>query len=197
MATAGTADDGCLGGRQRQTTGSGPALVRWTAHAHELAHCVGGVDLGTAGRGSQGAASPGRQSITPRVNVGRMTVGCPHRLELCCRRRRRPKLRSKARTRRWGQSREAHHWTVALCSPKGHASMRSDRTQRARREVEWASVRDCYDNPHRRSLTGGTHSSSRLVPASLQCPYPVVPVTNLTVRVRVHPKSVGPSPWRL
>src|SRR6266536_616905 len=173
MATAGTADDGCLGGRQRQTTGSGPALVRWTAHAHELAHCLGGVDLGTAGRGSQGAASLGRQSITPLVNVGRMTVGCPHRRH------------------------QQHGWTVALCSPRGHASMRSHRTQRARREVEWASVRDCYDNPHRRSLTGGTHSSSRLVPASLQCPYPVVPVTNLTVRVRVHPKSVGPSPWRL
>jgi hypothetical protein len=35
-------------------------------------------------------------------------------------------------------------------------------TQRARREVEWVSVRDYYDDPHRRSLTGGAHSSSRL-----------------------------------
>jgi hypothetical protein len=38
----------------------------------------------------------------------------------------------------------------------------ADTTQRARREVEWASVWDYYDDPHRRSLTGGAHPSSRL-----------------------------------
>jgi hypothetical protein len=32
-----------------------------------------------------------------------------------------------------------------------------------------------YDDPHRRSLTGGAHSSSRLAPND---PYPVVPVKN-------------------
>ena len=35
-----------------------------------------------------------------------------------------------------------------------------------------------YDDPHRRSLTSGDHSSSRLAPSD---PYPVVPLTNLTV----------------
>ena len=42
------------------------------------------------------------------------------------------------------------------------AAQGADTTQRARREVEWASVWDCYDDPHRRSLTGGAHPSSRL-----------------------------------
>jgi hypothetical protein len=46
-------------------------------------------------------------------------------------------------------------------------------SHRARREVEWASVRDCYDDPHRRSLTGGDHSSSRLAPMTLTGPDPL------------------------
>src|SRR5512132_1991940 len=43
----------------------------------------------------------------------------------------------------------------------------SFRDQRARREVEWASVRGSTTIPHRRSLTGGAHSSSRLAPMTL------------------------------
>ena len=43
-----------------------------------------------------------------------------------------------------------------------------------------------YDDPHRRSLTSGDHSSSRLAPLTLT---PVVPVTNLTAAC---PSKVGP-----
>jgi hypothetical protein len=38
---------------------------------------------------------------------------------------------------------------------------------RARREVELASVQDSMTTPHRRSLIGGAHSSSRLAPMTL------------------------------
>src|SRR5512132_3648697 len=43
----------------------------------------------------------------------------------------------------------------------------SFRDQRARREVEWASVRGSTTIPHRRSLTGGAHPSSRLARMTL------------------------------
>ena len=73
---------------------------------------------------------------------------------------------------------------ATLHSPEG---LRHLRNQRARREVELASVRDCHDDPHRRSHTGGAHSSSRLAPVS---PTPVAPVMNLTARVGVpRPKT--------
>jgi hypothetical protein len=42
-----------------------------------------------------------------------------------------------------------------------------EENQRARREVELTSVRDSTTTPHRRSLTGGAHSSSRLAPMTL------------------------------
>src|SRR5215208_527719 len=67
--------------------------------------------------------------------------------------------------------------------PRHHAD------QRARREVELASTRDCHDDPHRRSHTGGAHSSSRLAPSS---PTPVVPVMNLTARVGVSQPKTAP-----
>jgi hypothetical protein len=44
-----------------------------------------------------------------------------------------------------------------------------------------------YDDPHRRSLTSGDHSSSRLAPLTLT---PVVPVTNLTAGA--YASKVGP-----
>jgi hypothetical protein len=40
-----------------------------------------------------------------------------------------------------------------------------------------------YDDPHRRSLTSGGHSS---VPPRSSDPYPVVPLTNLTVVLKPH-----------
>jgi hypothetical protein len=52
-----------------------------------------------------------------------------------------------------------------------------------------ASTRDCHDDPHRRSHTGGAHSSSRLAPLS---PTPVVPVMNLTARVGVPQPKTAP-----
>jgi hypothetical protein len=61
--------------------------------------------------------------------------------------------------------------------------------QRARREVELASTRDCYDDPHRRSHSGGAHSSSRLAPLS---PTPVVSAMNLTARVGVPRPKTAP-----
>jgi hypothetical protein len=62
---------------------------------------------------------------------------------------------------------------------------------RARREVEWASVRDCYDDPHRRSLTGGDHSSSRLAPMTLTHRPDDEPRL-----CRHKSRPVGPSQWR-
>jgi hypothetical protein len=63
------------------------------------------------------------------------------------------------------------------------------KNQRARREVELASTRDYHDDPHRRSHTGGAHSSSRLAPLS---PTPGVPVVNLTARVGVPQPKTAP-----
>jgi hypothetical protein len=63
------------------------------------------------------------------------------------------------------------------------------KTQRARREVELASVRDCHDDPHRRSHTGGAHSSSRLAPVPLT---PVRPALNLTAHVGVPRPKTAP-----
>jgi hypothetical protein len=44
--------------------------------------------------------------------------------------------------------------------------------QRARREVELASTRDCHDDPHRRRHTRGAHSSLA-APKPLAAPEPV------------------------
>jgi hypothetical protein len=62
--------------------------------------------------------------------------------------------------------------------------------QRARREVERASIRDSTTTP-----IVGVSPAARplLVPPRSHAPYPIVPATNLTARVRVHPSSVGPS----
>jgi hypothetical protein len=62
-------------------------------------------------------------------------------------------------------------------------SGRTQKNQRARREVELASVRDCYDDPHRRSLTAAPTPH----PASLPRPLPIPPATNLTAGVRGSP----------
>jgi hypothetical protein len=64
--------------------------------------------------------------------------------------------------------------------------------QRARREVELASVRDCYDDPHRRSLTAAPTPH----PASLPRPLPIPPATNLTAGVRGVPaRRPHPGRW--
>jgi hypothetical protein len=60
--------------------------------------------------------------------------------------------------------------TTARSAPYGAAAPFPPRgpRQRARREVELASVRDCYDDPHRRSLTAAPTPR----PASLPWPLP-------------------------
>jgi hypothetical protein len=77
----------------------------------------------------------------------------------------------------------------SLDEPRRRAS---ERSHRARREVEWPSVRDCYDDPHRRNLTGGGHSSSRLAPMSLTHR----PGDEPHGWCRHEPRPVGPSQWR-
>jgi hypothetical protein len=53
---------------------------------------------------------------------------------------------------------------AAALLPEGHAGGVPSENQRARREVEREPVGDGYDEPHRRSLNGDAHPSSRLAP---------------------------------
>jgi hypothetical protein len=71
-------------------------------------------------------------------------------------------------------------------------------TQRARREVEWVSVRDCYDDPQRVGVSPAapTHRPASS-PPRCDAPYPAVPATNLTALCSRASKVVGPSHWQL
>jgi len=62
------------------------------------------------------------------------------------------------------QSREAHLAARPLHSPRGHASMHSNRNLASEAGGRVGVCPGLYDNPHRRSLTGSAHSSSRLAP---------------------------------
>jgi hypothetical protein len=77
-----------------------------------------------------------------------------------------------------------------LGQPRAALACAPTYSQRARREVEWTSVRDCYDDPQ---CVGVSPAAPAHRPASspprCDATYPVVPVTNLTARVRVHPRS--------
>jgi hypothetical protein len=82
------------------------------------------------------------------------------------------------------QSREAHLAARPHHSPAGHAkTLFSERGGRSSGRLS-----GLYDDPHRRSLTSGDHSSSRLAPLT---PTPVAPVTNLTAGS--YASKVGPT----
>jgi hypothetical protein len=78
------------------------------------------------------------------------------------------------------QSREAHHSTRPLHSPEGLTPGHHSASEAGGRVGVCPGL---YDDPHRRSLTSGDHSSSRLAPSD---PYPVVPLTNPTVIDKPH-----------
>jgi hypothetical protein len=67
------------------------------------------------------------------------------------------------------QSREAHHSTRPLHSPEGLTPGHHSASEAGGRVGVCPGL---YDDPHRRSLTSGDHSSSRLAPSD---PYPSRP----------------------
>src|SRR4029453_9508126 len=71
--------------------------------------------------------------------------------------------------------------------PRGHAGGVPRENQRARREVEWASIRGSKTNPTIGASPAAT--TPRPAPLSPPTPPPVVPVTNLTAAC---PSKVGP-----
>jgi hypothetical protein len=77
-------------------------------------------------------------------------------------------------------------WPLQSPGPRQHALRQNPASEAGGRVGVYPGL---LRRPHRRSLTGAATPR----PASLARAYPVVPVTNLTARVRVHPSSVGPS----
>jgi hypothetical protein len=78
--------------------------------------------------------------------------------------------------------------SVARSAPLGAAAAFPPRARPARSSASEAGGRvgvgpGLYDDPHRRSLTSGGHSS---VPPRSGDPYPFVPLTNLTVIDKSH-----------
>src|SRR5215208_5906839 len=64
--------------------------------------------------------------------------------------------------------------------PQGARQWRSEREPASEAGGRVGVCPGLYDNPHRRSLTGGARSSSRLAPIA---PYPIVSVPNLRAGV--------------
>jgi hypothetical protein len=144
---------------------------------------ISAIDLGTATHDGAGGpprnlrADPGRGRLHRPVEpcavdaapVTRPSLGSCTSSAATVRSRRSPLQRPPPGT--WTRDQPPREMDLRRALPpcRGTPSMAiPKRTIRARREVELASVRDCYDDPHRRSLTAAPTPR----PASLPRPLP-------------------------
>ena len=67
-------------------------------------------------------------------------------------------------------NRAKHHSARPYHSPEGHVSGHSYREPEGEAGGRAGVCPGLYDDPHRRSLTGGAHSSSHLAPKTLTQP---------------------------